>query len=258
MSATVAAALKKIAVWLLTNKKVMKTVLGIVLGVILIIVMPIVAILGIFSGGVEIDTGRLHEMIAEQQTVSAERWAEVENAMKSAGYNAARIQEAKTLFVYVLYEYSEAADFTDKLVGCFEENQTDDELIDAVNAAFGTQINAADFSNIMASTRAAQIDISGYTDPETKNNLDLAQWAVEAEKAGWGYVYGTYGTVLDEGLLTSKIGQYPDEVGGHETFIRQNWLGRRAHQRVRLVQCRNRSDGDRRKRYARHRRRYDV
>ena len=101
--------------------------LGIVLGVILIIVMPIVAILGIFSGGVEIDTGRLHEMIAEQQTVSAERWAEVENAMKSAGYNAARIQEAKTLFVYVLYEYSEAADFTDKLVGCFEENQTDDE-----------------------------------------------------------------------------------------------------------------------------------
>ena len=221
MSATVAAALKKIAVWLLTNKKVMKTVLSIVLGVILIIVMPIVAILGIFSGGVEIDTGRLHEMIAEQQTVSAERWAEVENAMKSAGYNAARIQEAKTLFVYVLYEYSEAADFTDKLVGCFEENQTDDELIDAVNAAFGTQINAADFSNIMASTRAAQIDISGYTDPETKNNLDLAQWAVEAEKAGWGYVYGTYGTVLDEGLLTSKIGQYPDEVGGHETFIRR-------------------------------------
>ncbi len=81
MSATVAAALKKIAVWLLTNKKVMKTVLGIVLGVILIIVMPIVAILGIFSGGVEIDTGRLHEMIAEQQTVSAERWAEVENAI---------------------------------------------------------------------------------------------------------------------------------------------------------------------------------
>lgn len=85
MSATVAAALKKIAVWLLTNKKVMKTVLGIVLGVILIIVMPIVAILGIFSGGVEIDTGGLHEMIAEQQTVSAGTgWREVENA-KSAG-----------------------------------------------------------------------------------------------------------------------------------------------------------------------------
>lgn len=228
---------QKIAVWLLTNKKVMKTVLSIVLGVILIIVMPIVAILGIFSGGVEIDTGRLHEMIAEQQTVSAERWAEVENAMKSAGYNAARIQEAKTLFVYVLYEYSEAADFTDKLVGCFEENQTDDELIDAVNAAFGTQINAADFSNIMASTRAAQIDISGYTDPETKNNLDLAQWAVEAEKAGWGYVYGTYGTVLDEGRAPAKSGStpmrsaamrhHPAELAG------QTDSGlRRAHQRV--------------------------
>ena len=44
MSATVAAALKKIAVWLLTNKKVMKTVLGIVLGVILIIVLSLIHI----------------------------------------------------------------------------------------------------------------------------------------------------------------------------------------------------------------------
>ena len=75
MSATVAAALKKIAVWLLTDKKALKTVGGIVLGIIIIIIMPIVAILSIFGGGVDIDTGRLHEMIAEQQSVSAERWA---------------------------------------------------------------------------------------------------------------------------------------------------------------------------------------
>ena len=49
MSATVAAALKKIAVWLLTDKKALKTVGGIVLGIIIIIIMPIVAILSIFG-----------------------------------------------------------------------------------------------------------------------------------------------------------------------------------------------------------------
>ena len=41
MSATIGAALKKIAVALLTNPKVIKTIFGIVIGIIIIVVMPI-------------------------------------------------------------------------------------------------------------------------------------------------------------------------------------------------------------------------
>ena len=235
MSATVAAALKKIAVYLVTDKKALKVVGGIMIGIIIIIIMPIVAILGIFTGSIDINTDRLHEMISEQQSVSMERWTEVENAMANAGYDASRIQEAQALFIYVLYDYSEAADFRVKLVGCFAENQTDESLINAVNAAFGTQINPADFSKIMASVRSSYIDTSGYTDPTTKNNLDLVKWAEFAYSKGWGYVWGTYGSVLDEKLLTSKIAQYPDEVGGKEAFIRQNWLGGRTADCVGLI-----------------------
>lgn len=44
MSATIGAALKKIAVALLTDKKVIKTIGGIVIGIIIIVVMPIVAV----------------------------------------------------------------------------------------------------------------------------------------------------------------------------------------------------------------------
>ena len=235
MSATVAAALKKIAVYLATDKKALKAAGGIVLGIIIIIIMPIAAVLGIFTGSVDIDTGRLHEMISEQQSVSAERWAEVETAMTNAGYSAARKQEAQALFVYALYEYSESEGFVDKLVGCFKENQTDDELIDAVNAAFGTQISADDFADSMSGVRSSYIDASGYTDPATKNNLDLVKWAEFAYSKDWGYVWGTYGSVLDEKLLESKISQYPDEVGGKETFIRQNWLGGRTADCVGLI-----------------------
>ena len=81
MSATVAAALKKIAVYILTDKKALKVVGGIVLGIIIIIIMPIVALLGIFTGSVDIDTDRLHEMIAEQQSVATQSWSNVETAM---------------------------------------------------------------------------------------------------------------------------------------------------------------------------------
>lgn len=235
MSATVAAALKKIAVYILTDKKALKVVGGIVLGVIIIIIMPIVALIGIFNGSVNIDTDRLHEMIAEQQSVAIESWYEVEQAMTDAGYDSLRIQEAQMLFAFVLYDHADESGFTEKLVGCFTAEQTDAELISAVNAAFGTNIVTADFTNAMAGTRAAYIDSSGYTDPTTKNNLDLVKWAEFAYAKDWGYVWGTYGDVLDDDLLEYKINQYPDEVGGKAEFIEANWLGGRTADCVGLI-----------------------
>ena len=105
--------------------------------------------------------------------------------------------------------------------------QTDEQLLANVNAAFGTEIPSEDFVKIMQSVRAVNIDTSHYVDPSTKNNLDLVQWAIAAEKAGWGYVWGACGQVLTESALAGKIAQYPNEVGGQEDFIRTHWLGRR-------------------------------
>ena len=232
MSATVAAALKKIAVSLLTNPKILKTVLGIVLGIIIIIIMPIVAIVSIFNGGIEIDTDRLQTMVVENLSAEEQQKLQfvedtmyaIEDEMKAAGFTG-KVKEAQVLYVLALSDYAGQPDFVSKLVGCFAEDQTDEQLIAAVNSAFGTQLTAEDFGKVMGNIRATAIDISDFTDPTTKNNLDIVKWAIHAQENGWGYVYGTYGSVLDEALLTSKIAQYPDEVGGYEDFIRQNWLG---------------------------------
>ncbi len=71
------------------------------------------------------------------------------------------------------------------------------------------------------------IDISGFTDPSTKNAHDLAAYAKQAWENGWGYVWGTCGKVLTDSAFRSKLDQYPEQVGGYEDFIRQNWLNRR-------------------------------
>ena len=63
MSATIGAALKKIAVALLTNPKVIKTIFGIVIGIIIVVVMPIVAVISIFNGSMDIDTDKLSQSI---------------------------------------------------------------------------------------------------------------------------------------------------------------------------------------------------
>lgn len=243
MSATVAAALKKIAVSLFSNPKVLKTVLGIILGIIIIIIMPIVAIVSIFNGSIAIDTDRLQTMVVEN--LSAEEQAKlqfvedtmygIEDAMTEAGYSVQRIKEAQVLYALALSDKAHEPDFISKLVGCFTEDQTDVQLVAAVNAAFEKELSAEDFTKVMQNIRATAIDTSGYTDPTTKNNLDLVQWAIAAQKAGWGYVYGTYGGICDRTNLEYKEKQYPDEVGGYADFIRQNWLGKRTADCVGLI-----------------------
>ena len=246
MSATVAAALKKIAVAVLTNKKLRRVVLGIILGIIIIVMMPMVAILSIFSGDIDIDTDRLQDIVIEEmsdeekaklQTVE-DMMNAIESAMTEKGFTAERTKEAQVLYTLALYDYAKADDFVDKLVGCFDEGQSDEQLIAAVNAAFGTELKTEDYSKIMNSIRAKAINVSKFVDPETKNNVDLAEWAKQALSHGWGYVYGTYGEVLNESILTTKISQFPEQVGENEEFIRQHWLHRRLHRaykRLRMV-----------------------
>ena len=239
----VAAVAKKVIVYILTDEKALKVVLGIVLGIIIIILLPLGVIIGVLNGDVEIDADRMQEMIV--QNLSAEEQAMlqgiedtmygIEDGMSEAGYGNQRVTEAQVLYVLALSSHSAEDRFVDKLVGCFAENQTDEQLISAVNSAFGTSITAQDFSNVMSNIRNAYIDTSDYTDPNTKNNLDLVKWAEYAADKGWGYVYGTYGTVLSESMLTAKMEQYPDEVATKEQFIRDTWLGKRTADCVGLI-----------------------
>ena len=80
-----------------------------------------------------------------------------------------------------------------------------------------------------------ELDISAFANPTTKNNLDLVIYAENAWRNGWGYVWGTYGSVLTDSLFASKLAQYPDGVGNYEDFIRSNWLGGRTTDCVGLI-----------------------
>ena len=115
----------------------------------------------------------------------------IDTAMTDRGFDAQRVKEAQVLYVLALSDCSEQSGFVQKLVGCFAEGQSDSQLIAAVNAAFGKEISAEDFSNVMNTIRAVYISTSGYVDPYTKNNLDLVTWAKNAKEKGWGYVWGS-------------------------------------------------------------------
>ena len=83
--------------------------------------------------------------------------------------------------------------------------------------------------------RMTELDVSRFTDPNTKNARDLVVYVTHAWESGWGYVWGTFGQTLTESLFKSKLRQYPEGVGNYADFIRSNWLGGRTADCVGLI-----------------------
>ena len=242
MSAAAVAA--KVAATVLSSEKGRKTAGTVILIILVVLLTPILAIAALLNNGISFDTSGLAEQVAFQ--MSAEEQArmeainavgiEIENAMVEAGYGT-RYLEAHVLFLLALSDHLGEEDFVSRLVSCFAANQTDSQLIAAVNAEFQTEIDVEDFSHVMNGIRSVYIDTSNYVDPSSKNNLDLVEFAKEAERTGWGYVWGTYGRILTEELFNAKLEQYPDDIGEHEDFIRANWIGRRTADCVGLIKA---------------------
>lgn len=244
MSATIGAALKKIALALLSDPKVLKTVCGIILGIIIIVVMPIVAVASVFSGSMEIDTDKLGKSI--QENISAEQMenlqlindtmTEVEKQLdkkKLSDYNT----QAEVIYLFSLSDKSEDEDFVKNFVSCFKRNQSDGDLIKAVNLKFGTEIEYDEFQKMMQSIKGAEISTAGFTDKSTKNNLDLVKWCENAYAKGWGYVYGGYGQVCTKQYLDRQASLFPgnNEAGGEMRQVGEKWLGKRVCDCIGLI-----------------------
>ena len=99
----------------------------------------------------------------------------------------------------------------------------------------GIPTDPSDPGNLHGPSYGNDIDLSRFVSPGTKNNKDLAAYAIQAWENNWGYVWGTYGSVLTESLLSYKIQQYPDGVGQYAGFIRSHWLNRRCTDCVGLI-----------------------
>ena len=164
MSATVAAALKRIAVAVFTDKKSRKTVIGLILGIIVVIAMPIAVFISALNMSADMDSGDLKrfaceeltdEEKAELQTVEDTMKA-IETAMTEKGFTAEKTKEAQALYIFFLYEQSGDESFAEKLSACFAENQTDEQLIAAVNSVFGTELKAEDYRKILIMIKSRQ------------------------------------------------------------------------------------------------------
>lgn len=192
----------------------------------------------------DIDTDKLSQSI--QENISAEQMAnfqlindtmtEVEKQLdkkKLSDYNT----QAEVIYLFSLSDKSKDKDFVKNFVSCFKKNQSDEDLINAVNQKFGTEIEYDEFQKMMQSINGAEISTAGFTDKTTKNNLDLVKWCENAYKNGWGYVYGGYGQVCTKQYLDQQASLYPgnNEAGGEMRQVGEKWLGNRVCDCIGLI-----------------------
>ena len=144
--------IKKVATVVLSDKKGRKAVLTIIGIVLVIIILPIIALLGIFSGGIDLGLDDINAMVQEQQQVGEATLVAIEEAMLDEGYSQQRVEEAQAVYLLALFDKNEE-NFVERLVGCFEEEQTDAELIASVNAEFGTAITPSEFTEALKEVR---------------------------------------------------------------------------------------------------------
>ena len=155
MSAALGAALKKIAIAILTDKRALKAIGMTILVLIVALLLPLMAMMAIFTGDIVLDTNALMAQI--QQNLSASDIAmltkiedtmdAIETALEDKEMPS-RVKEAQALYIMALYDHSNQSNFVSKLVGCFRENQSDAQLIARVNQTFGTNIQVEEFTRI--------------------------------------------------------------------------------------------------------------
>ena len=213
-------------------RKVIGVIIGSVIGLLLI---PLIAYMGIIGNmdSIEIDTNQVQQSIV--QNMSAEEKAKlqhIEDVMTGISKECSKRKlksivgkKAQAVYACAFYDVEKSDnDFISKLVDCFEQAKDDNELLNMLNSAFGTNISAEDFSHLMSviSNTVIDIDLSN-TD---KNNLDLVKW---------GYVWGSHGNVLTANELKKLEKTFGSHVTDKEEYIKSHWLGRRTSDCVGLI-----------------------
>lgn len=221
MSATVAAALKKIAIYILGDEKkrgkLFVLIGSIVVGFIGLMCLPVAVLSSMGSMEVEppeIDKSLFNEsaiiagLDSEQQAKITEiqnSSQAIEDAMTGAGV---RSQTIKAQLIYMSY-FDGVQNFNaESYANLFAAAPNDSDLIAAINSTYGLEIDYDEYMRSYTWVMNSTINEYMFTDGTTKNCSDLAAWAENAYVSGWGYMNGFIGERND----TDRI-RYADNAG---------------------------------------------
>ena len=220
MSAAVAAALKKAAVYILGDEKkrgkLVTAVLSAAVGLLLLLCAPAVMLSSLGEVGEEAQVPELHinadDFYSSLDSESRQRLDDIRsagndiaNAMDEKGV---KVHTIKAQLIYMSY-FDEMQNFyAESYANLFAAAPNDSDLINAINSTYGLEIDYDEFIRTYTWVMNSTLNPYMFNDAGSKNCTDLAAWAENAFISGWGYKSGAVGE-RDE---TDRI-RYADNAG---------------------------------------------
>lgn len=220
MSAAVAAALKKAAVYILGDEKkrgkLVTAVLSAAVGLLLLLCAPAVMLSSLGEVGEEAQVPELHlnayDIYSSLDSESRQRLDDIRsagndiaNAMDEKGV---KVHTIKAQLIYMSY-FDEVQNFyAESYANLFAAAPNDGDLINAINSTYGLEIDYDEFIRTYTWVMNSTLNPYMFNDAGSKNCTDLAAWAENAFISGWGYKSGAVGE-RDE---TDRI-RYADNAG---------------------------------------------
>lgn len=221
MSATVAVALKKVAIYILGDEKkrgkLFVLIGSIAAGFLGLMCLPVAVLSSM--GSMEIEQPEINaEMFSDSalfESLDSEQQAQIENlknqgraiedAMRGAGV---RSQTIKAQLIYMSY-FGDVQNFNaESYANLFAVAPNDSNLITAINSTYGLEIDYDEFMRTYTWVMNSTINGYMFSDESTKNCADLAAWAENAYVSGWGFKQGAIGNRDDVDRI-----RYADNAG---------------------------------------------
>ena len=221
MSATVAVALKKVAIYILGDEKkrgkLFVLIGSIAAGFLGLMCLPVAVLSSM--GSLEIETPEVDRSMftdsafmatldEDQQSQIAEFQSQGEAiaaVMSAVGLPSETIKAQ--LIYYSYFDENPLSDFTE-YASLFANANDDIALLESINATYGIEIPYDDFMRSYTWTMNATINEYMFTDSTTKNCTDMAAWAENAYVSGWGFKQGAIGNRDDVDRI-----RYADNAG---------------------------------------------
>lgn len=206
MSAAIIAAAKKLIMLFFTDKKFRRFVLGIIALAVCIVLLPVILLTAVGSSIASAGSEFTVEMTAEQEAHMLQLNADGEviaETLRSMNLPT-EILKAQVIYATYFQDVPKDGDFFAAYCSHFQNtNGSAEQLISSLNSAYVLSIPYDEFMRSYALIRNIHIDKNLFSDTTTKNNIDLAAWALNAYETGWGYVPYTMGEILTEDALTN-------------------------------------------------------
>lgn len=205
IAAAAKALMKKLAVDLALDKnkrnKILLIVGSIIVGLIFLLMTPVVvlsSIVGIDPPTVELEfnesdfLNNLDDESRKKLEIMQAQGQAMEDAMVDANMGD---QTIKAQLIYLSF-FENVSNFdVQTYVDLFKNNPEDTALIQAINVEYGLEIDFDEFMRTYTFVMNATIDPYMFSDENTKNCADLAAWAENAYKSGWGFQKGCFGEI---------------------------------------------------------------